>query len=59
MLRVMVFITLSNSGIETIKSNPELPKEEMEFVNLETGKHTGKLFYFRFQKRRRFSISNY
>ena len=30
---VMVFITLSDSGIETIKSNPELPKKEMEFVH--------------------------
>ena len=30
---VMVLITLSDSGIETIKSNPELPKKEMEFVN--------------------------
>ena len=29
----MVLITLSDSGIETIKSNPELPKKEMEFVN--------------------------
>jgi hypothetical protein len=33
MNRVMVLITLSDSGIETIKSNPELPKKEMEFVN--------------------------
>ena len=30
---IMVLITLSDSGIETIKSNPELPKKEMEFVN--------------------------
>lgn len=29
----MVLISLSDSGIETIKSNPELPKREMEFVN--------------------------
>lgn len=29
----MVLITLSDNGIETIKSNPELPKKEMEFVN--------------------------
>lgn len=28
----MVLISLSSSGIETIKSNPELPKKEMEFV---------------------------
>ena len=33
MNRVMVLITLSDSGIETIKSNPELPRKEMEFVN--------------------------
>lgn len=33
MYRILVLITLSNSGIETIKSNPELPKKEMEFVN--------------------------
>lgn len=32
MNRILVFITLSDSGIETIKSNPELPKKEMEFV---------------------------
>ena len=33
MNRILVIITLSDSGIETIKSNPELPKKEMEFVN--------------------------
>ncbi len=33
MNRILVLITLSDSGIETIKSNPELPKKEMEFVN--------------------------
>ncbi len=33
MLRVMVLISLSDSGIETIRSNPEIPKKEMEFVN--------------------------
>ncbi len=33
MNRILVLITLSDSGIETIKSNPELPKQEMEFVN--------------------------
>lgn len=31
--RILVFITLSDSGIETIKSTPALPKEEMAFVN--------------------------
>jgi hypothetical protein len=34
MHRVLVFITLSDKGIETIKSNPDLPKKEMEFINL-------------------------
>ncbi len=33
MNRVMVLTTLSDNGIEAIKSNPELPKKEMEFVN--------------------------
>lgn len=33
MSSVLVFITLSASGIDTIKSNPELPRKEMEFVN--------------------------
>ncbi|MBK8955423.1 MAG: hypothetical protein IPM34_07705 [Saprospiraceae bacterium] len=33
MHRILVLITLSDSGISTIKSNPELPKREMEFVN--------------------------
>lgn len=33
MNRILVLITLSDNGIEIIKSNPELPKKEMEFVN--------------------------
>lgn len=33
MNRILVVITLSDSGIETIKSNPELPRKEMEYVN--------------------------
>lgn len=33
MNKILVLITLSDSGIETIKSTPELPKEENEFVN--------------------------
>lgn len=33
MNRILVLITLSDNGIETIKSTPELPKKEMEFVN--------------------------
>jgi hypothetical protein len=30
---IMVLIALSDRGIETIKSNPELPIKEMEFIN--------------------------
>jgi len=33
MNRILVLISLSDSGIETIKSTPDLPKREMEFVN--------------------------
>jgi hypothetical protein len=33
MNRILVLITLSENGIETIKSNPALPKKEMEFVH--------------------------
>ncbi|MCC6257664.1 MAG: hypothetical protein IT254_05030 [Chitinophagaceae bacterium] len=33
MNRTMVFITLSDSGIDKIKATPELPRKEMEFVN--------------------------
>lgn len=33
MSSTLVLITLSDSGIATIISNPELPKKEMEFVN--------------------------
>lgn len=32
MNRILVLITLSDNGITTIRSNPELPKKEMEFV---------------------------
>jgi hypothetical protein len=31
--RILVLISLSDSGIMQIRSNPELPKKEMEFVN--------------------------
>lgn len=33
MSNVLVLITLSDSGMEQIKANPELPKKEMAFVN--------------------------
>ena len=32
MHKIMVVISLSNEGIQTIIANPELPKKEMEFV---------------------------
>ena len=32
MNRILVLISLSDNGIETIKSNAELPKKEMEFI---------------------------
>jgi hypothetical protein len=34
MYRIIVSIALSDSGIDTIKSTPELSKKEMEYVNL-------------------------
>jgi len=33
MNRIMVLIALSDNGITIIKSNSELPKKEMEYVN--------------------------
>ncbi len=33
MNRILVLIALSDNGIEIIKSTPELPKKEMEFVD--------------------------
>lgn len=33
MYRILVLISLSDNGIETIKSTPDLPKKEMEIVN--------------------------
>ena len=33
MNKILVIITLLDSGIDTIKANPELPKNEMKFVN--------------------------
>jgi hypothetical protein len=45
MANVMVVITLSDSAIETIKSNPELPKKEMEFVNQWKEEHILEQFF--------------
>ncbi|MBK8493437.1 MAG: hypothetical protein IPL49_21830 [Saprospirales bacterium] len=33
MNKILALITISDNGIETIKSTPELPKKEMEFIN--------------------------
>lgn len=33
MNKILVLITLSDNGIDIIKSNADLPKKEMEFVN--------------------------
>lgn len=33
MNKILVLISLSDNGIETIKANPDLPKREMEYVN--------------------------
>lgn len=33
MIRILVLISLSDKGIETIKANPDLPRAEMEFIN--------------------------
>lgn len=33
MNRIVVLITLSDSGLYIIKANPDLPTQEMEFVN--------------------------
>lgn len=33
MNRILVLISLSDSGIQTIISTPDLPKKEMEYVN--------------------------
>ncbi|WP_337045216.1 hypothetical protein [Emticicia sp. 17c] len=51
MLRILVFITLSDNGIETIKSNPELPKKETEFVNLWKGENILENFYISVSKK--------
>ncbi len=47
----MVLITLSDHGIETIKSNPELPKKEMEFVNRWKAESVLESFYISVSKK--------
>ncbi len=49
--RILVLITLSDSGIETIKSNPELPKKEMEFVQQWKQKNLLESFYISVSKK--------
>ncbi|MCU0679426.1 MAG: hypothetical protein MUC28_03205 [Planctomycetes bacterium] len=41
MNRVLVLITLSDSGIETIRSTPELPKQEMQRLIQDINKKSG------------------
>lgn len=57
MNRILVLITLSDSSIETIKSTPELPKREMEFVNKWKQDNIWKVSLFRFQKKMLYSFS--
>ncbi len=51
MNRILVLITLSDSGIDTIKSNPELPKEEMKFVNQWKEDHILESFFISVSKK--------
>jgi len=51
MYRILVVITLSEKGIETIKSTPELPKKETEFVSLWKEKEILESFYISVSKR--------
>jgi hypothetical protein len=51
MNRILVLITLSDSGIDTIKSNPELPKKEMEFVNQWKQEHILESFFISVTKK--------
>lgn len=51
MYRILVFITLSDDGIETIKSTPELPKKEMEFVHLWKEQHCLESFFISVSKK--------
>lgn len=51
MNKIMVLITLSDSGIATIKSNPELPKKEMEYVNQWKNENTLENFFISVSKK--------
>ena len=51
MSKILVLITLSESGIATIKSTPELPKKENEFVNQWRGQEILESFFISFSKK--------
>ncbi|MBS1763964.1 MAG: hypothetical protein JSS90_03230 [Bacteroidetes bacterium] len=51
MYRILVLITLSDSGIETIISTPELPKKEMEYVNKWKSENLLESFYISLTKK--------
>lgn len=51
MNRILVLITLSDNGIDTIKTNPELPKKETEFVNQWKGEGILESFFISVSKK--------
>lgn len=51
MNRILVLITLSDRGIETIKSTPDLPKREMEFVSKWKEDHILESFFISVSKK--------
>lgn len=51
MSKILVLITLSESGIATIKSTPELPKKETEFVNQWREQEILESFFISFSKK--------
>ncbi|MCC6816710.1 MAG: hypothetical protein IT267_09885 [Saprospiraceae bacterium] len=52
MNRTMVLISLSEIGIETIKSNSALPEAEMEFINKWREQGVLESFYISISKKR-------
>lgn len=55
MYRILVLISLSDNGIETIKSTPDLPKKEMEIVNQWKQQNILESFFISVSKKRRCS----
>ena len=51
MSKILVLITLSESGIATIKSTPELPNKETEFVNQWREQEILESFFISFSKK--------